>query len=138
MERRNVTEANAVRRPGASLTAMWTVYGVEDDRGVLVLVGFEPYVSTFLAELGADSAPVGGDATAVRVAVLGSWPFEKACALVRAIHAPHSTPRAWARVARRVALPDPDRKLLEHVDDEMLAELLAIFAESLERSQTDG
>lgn len=130
---------NNPRVEGSHLVSMWTVYEIDDGRGIVALVGYEPRVTAFLAELhGYLGIAVNGDPRHIIVAVLGSWPFEKGCDLVRAINQPDSTPRTWARIVQDFVLEDPERVTLSHVEDDLVEELVKSFEKWVERSKTDG
>lgn len=126
--------------PGMTLTAMWTVVEVGDSgEGVLALVGEEERVSAFLVALQGPAAQLMRERLDRRmVTLLGAWPFERACDLVRAINAPGSSPQTWARTVEQKVLHDPQRRVLEEVDDELVTVLLTAFDEAVERSETDG
>lgn len=118
---------------------MWTVVEGNGGEGVLALVGEETLVSAFLVALQGTAAQLMRERLGRRmVTLLGAWPFDRACDLVRAIHAPGSTPQTWARTVEQKALHDPQRRVLEEVDDELVTVLLSAFDEAVVRSETDG
>ncbi len=130
---------NSPKVPGKPLVAMWTVHGFDDGRGIVALVGYEPQVTEFLAELhGYLGIAVNGDPQHIIVAVLGSWPFERGCDLVRVIHQPGSTPRTWARIVQDFVLEDPERVTLTHIEDDLVKELVSSFERGVGVSKTDG
>lgn len=126
-------------RPGVPLSALWVVLPRGDDRGLVALVGESPRVQEFLRHLDlSPRPPSGGAPDQAMVTVLGEWPYERACDLVRQIHTPETTPAQWARIANREALPDPQRVVLGYLDGEVVEELLHHFAHWREQAELDG